>query len=101
MKYYFFYGGIRCSSPAARLMASRLTNIKLPTIHLTNQPQHRPFWYSSQTIAEDFWVEEAAKTINYGPVLAIFVESVAQPTKSRKTRGHNPQKQRYRHLIFQ
>ena len=83
MKYYFFYGGIRSSSPAARMMASRLTNININTsaIFPSNQCQHRPFWYSysSYTITEDYWKKAASKTINYGPLL-IKIGSGALPS---------------------
>ena len=68
-KFYFFYGGIRSSSPAATMMSSRLTNINTSTTLLANQPQHRPFWSSFQTTASYGGDKTAQKTINYGPLL--------------------------------
>ena len=74
MKHYFFYRGIHSSSTAALMITSRLTKIRTHTTLLANQQQHRPFWYSSQTITEQFWEKSASKTITYGPS---FVEIVS------------------------
>ena len=67
MKLYYFYGGIRIGSIAAKKTTARLTKKNHHGKILAGTSLR---WYSSNSIREDRLGQSPSKTINYGPLLA-------------------------------